>query len=47
MSYEAGIITVLGQVESEQRHRILTEIAIDTFSDDLTQDINNKITTRN
>lgn len=45
VSYEAGIITLLGEAESGARHRVLTEIAIITFAGELTQNIDNKITT--
>jgi len=46
VAYQSGIVTLLGEVENSSRHRFLTEIAVDTFAGDLTQDIDNKITTR-
>lgn len=45
VAYQEGVVTLLGEVETASRHRILTEIAINTFAGALTRDIDNKITT--
>lgn len=45
VAYQAGVVTLLGEVENSARHRALTEIAIDTFAGEFTQDVENKITT--
>lgn len=44
VAYQAGVVTLLGEVKSGSRHRTLTEMAVTTFSGELTQDIDNKIT---
>jgi len=45
VTYKEGIVTLLGEVENGGRLQSLTEIAIITFSGELTRDIDNKITT--
>lgn len=45
VAYQKGVVTLLGEVDNASRHKVLTEIAIDTFAGDLTRDIDNKITT--
>jgi hypothetical protein len=45
VAYQAGVVTLLGEVENSSRHQALTEIAIDTFAGEFTQDVENKITT--
>jgi hypothetical protein len=44
VAYQTGVVTLLGEVKSGSRHRTLTEMAVITFSGELTQDIDNKIT---
>lgn len=44
VAYQAGVVSLLGEVKSGSRHRTLTEMAVITFSGELTQDIDNKIT---
>jgi hypothetical protein len=44
VAYQTGVVTLLGEVKSGSRHRTLTEMAVITFSGELTQDIANKIT---
>lgn len=44
VAYQTGVVTLLGEVKSGSRHRTLTEMAVITFSGELTQDIDNRIT---
>jgi len=44
VAYQSGIVTLLGEVKSSSRHQVLTEMAVITFSGEMTQDIINKIT---
>lgn len=43
VAYKKGIVTLIGEVENTLRHKQLTEIAIDAFAGDMTQNIDNKI----
>jgi hypothetical protein len=45
VAYQTGVVTLLGEVENGGRLQSLTEIAVITFSGELTQDIDNKLTT--
>ncbi len=43
VAYQEGVVTLEGEVKDSSMHRMITELAIETFSGSYTKDIDNKI----